>query len=69
LLLSVTGGLLGTAAAYVGATRIFTCVEPASYAAVCAGGYPFISVAWGVAIGSVTGLIGGFALSRRRRPD
>lgn len=58
------GAVLGAAVAWIGATRIFTCVEPA-FEAVCAGGYPILALVWGVAIGSTIGLVAGFVLSKR----
>jgi hypothetical protein len=57
------GAILGATVAYIGATRIFTCREPA-FGAVCAGGPPILAVAWGVSIGSLVGLVAGFVLSK-----
>jgi hypothetical protein len=55
------GAILGAAVAYIGATRIFTCSD-STFEAVCAGGYPIIAIAWGVAIGSTIGLAAAFLL-------
>ena len=59
------GATLGAAVAYIGATRIFTCVEP-NFEAVCASEGGILAVAWGVRIGLAVGLMAGFALSRRQ---
>jgi ABC-type antimicrobial peptide transport system permease subunit len=64
VLVTLIGGIMGAAVAHIGATRIFTCVEPA-FDAMCAGGYPIVALAWGVAIGLVVGLVVGLLLSRR----
>jgi hypothetical protein len=67
VLSAILGAIIGVAFAYVGATRIFTCREPA-FEAVCAGGPPILALAWGVSVGLVGGLIAGLALSRRANP-
>lgn len=61
------GAIIGATAAYIGATRIFTCREPV-FEAVCAGGPPILALAWGVSIGLVGGLIAGLMLWKRPNP-
>jgi hypothetical protein len=58
------GAILGASTAYVGATQIFTCREPA-FEAVCAGGPPILAVMWGIMIGAIVGVVIGLALSKR----
>jgi hypothetical protein len=64
LVSGLLGGVLGAAVAYIGATRIFTCGDPI-FEAVCASESGLLSALWGVAIGSMVGVVAGFVLSKR----